>query len=474
MGVVPFPPEKEEDFAPFFPKEVLRRGLAYAKEGRVRRVFRVGERLLGEVQGSEPEPYRVEVGPGLWGSCTCPYPGFPCKHAAALLYAYLEARPKEDLLLALDRLSPEEAKALLKSLAQVPEVALLLGEILLPEKSFLEGVRALRQAFLLEGGEEEAKALLLRLPKVGEKELLAFLEALLEAPFDPEPYLRAGVGRYLEVSQDPLPLLRLYLKAPSPALEEALLELGRRDPEGLLAHLLGKDPWGLKRALKERLLLALGREEEALSLMRERLEGPEDYLAFVERLLALGREEEALRYAEEALAWFGKDPRLFPLVDLLARRRGRPEDLALRFALRPGLEDYAALKALMGRAFPEKRRELLRGVRDPALLAKIHLLEEDWRALDRLLKGAPREAYPALAEALEGRLPEEAARLYLEAARDLIEARGRERYREAARLLSRAKALDPGRVAAFLEALKGLYPHRRALWQELSAQGLGP
>jgi hypothetical protein len=194
VGVAPFPPEKEEDFAPFFPREVLRRGLAYAKEGRVRRVFRVGERLLGEVQGSEPKPYRVEVGPGLWGSCTCPYPDFPCKHAAALLYAYLEARPREDLLMSLERLPPEEAKALLKALAQVPEVALWLGEVLLPEKSFLEGVRALRQAFLLGGGEEEAKALLLRLPRVGEKEVLAFLEVLLEAPFDPEPYLRPGWG----------------------------------------------------------------------------------------------------------------------------------------------------------------------------------------------------------------------------------------------------------------------------------------
>jgi tetratricopeptide (TPR) repeat protein len=296
--------------------------------------------------------------------------------------------------MSLERLPPEEAKALLKALAQVPEVALWLGEVLLPEKSFLEGVRALRQAFLLGGGEEEAKALLLRLPRVGEKEVLAFLEALLEAPFDLEPYLRAGVGRYLELAQDPLPLLRLYLKAPSPALEEALLELGKRDPEGLLPHLSGKDPWGLKRGLKERLLLALGREEEALGLMREHLEGPEDYLALVERLLALGREEEALRYAEEALEWFGKDPRLFPLVDLLARRRGRPEDLFLRFAFRPSLEDYAALKALLGRAFPEKRRELLKGVRDPALLARIHLLEEDWGALDRLLKGAPRAGLP--------------------------------------------------------------------------------
>ena len=36
----PFPPEREEDFAPLFPQEVLRRGLAYAREGRVLRVYR--------------------------------------------------------------------------------------------------------------------------------------------------------------------------------------------------------------------------------------------------------------------------------------------------------------------------------------------------------------------------------------------------------------------------------------------------
>ncbi len=148
----PFPPEKEEDFAPFFPEEVLARGLAYAQEGRVLRVYRVGGRLLGEVQGSEPAPYRVEVGPGMAGACTCPYPFFPCKHAAALLYAYLAQRPKEDLLLALDRLSPEEARGLLKALAQLPEVALWLAEALVPQEAFLEGVGALRRAFRLGGG----------------------------------------------------------------------------------------------------------------------------------------------------------------------------------------------------------------------------------------------------------------------------------------------------------------------------------
>ncbi|RTH99503.1 hypothetical protein, partial [Thermus scotoductus] len=40
-------------------------------------------------------------------------------------------------------------------------------------------------------------------------------------------------------------------------------------------------------------------------------------------------------------------------------------------------------------------------------LARIYLLEEDWKALDRLLRNAPPEAYPALAEVLEEKLPEE-------------------------------------------------------------------
>lgn len=180
----------------------------------------------------------------------------------------------------------------------------------------------------------------------------------------------------------------------------------------------------LKRALKAELLFRLGREEEALGVLREGLEGVEDYLAFVERLLRLGRREEALRYAEEAVAWFGRDPRLLPLLDLLVAHRGGVGDHRARFRLRPNLEDYLALKAKLGRGFAEERPRLLRQVQDPALLARIHLLEEDWKALDRLLKRASPEAYPALAAVLEERLPQEAARLYLEAAKARVEAGG--------------------------------------------------
>lgn len=461
-----FPPEREEDFAPFFPEEVLRRGLAYFREGRVRRVFQVGERLLGEVQGSRPEPYRVAVGPGGVGGCTCPHPAFPCKHAAALLYAHLGRRAL-DLGPLLEALSPEEAKGLLLSLAGVPEVAFLLAEALAPGAAFLERVREMRQAFRLGGGREEARGLVLRLGQAGRKEVEAFLEALLEAPFDPEPLLRAALGRYRELGPEPAFLLRLYLRQPAEPLKETFLQEGKRQPEKALALLQGPDPSGLKRGLRAELLLRLGREEEALAALKEGLEGVEDYLHLVARLLALGRVGEALRYAEEARDWFGKDPRLLPLLDLLVAHRGRPEDHQARFAVRPNLEDYLALKAKLGRGFPEVRKALLRQVKDPALLARIHLLEEDWKALDRLLKGAPLEAYPTLAEALEEELPQEALRLYLEAARQKADMGGRARYREAAQLLARAAHLDPKAAHQAALDLVRAYPRRRALREEL-------
>ena len=210
---------------------------------------------MGEVQGSEPRPYRVEVGPGLVGSCTCPYPFFPCKHAAALLYAYLEGRP-EDLWPRLEALSPEEAKGLLLRLAALPEVAFLLKELLSPEEAFAEGVRRLRQAFRLGGGEEEAKALLLSLPQAGREEVAALLGALLEAPFDPGPYLGPVLRRYLDLGGELAFLLKLYLRHPFEALGEAFLALGEKAPEKALALLAGGEP--LKRALKAELLFRLG------------------------------------------------------------------------------------------------------------------------------------------------------------------------------------------------------------------------
>ncbi|MFN4233011.1 SWIM zinc finger domain-containing protein [Thermus sp.] len=462
-----FPPREEGDFASLVPQEVLRRGLAYYKEGRVLRVYRVGEKVLGLVQGSAEVPYQVEVGPGLWGHCTCPYPEFPCKHAVALLYAYVEGKAP-DLAPLIEALAPEEARGLLKGLALLPEVGLYLAEALAPKKAFLEGVKDLRQAFRLGGGEGEARALSLRLDRVGREEVEAYLEALLGAPFDPEPYLRIALERYLSLTPRLSFLLDLYLRYPSEALREAFLGVAGQRGEEALQLLRGGDGLELKRALRAELLFRLGRVEEGLAALREGLEGVEDYLLLVERLVALGRVGEALRYAEEARDWFGKDPRLLPLLDLLVAHRGLPEDHRARFEVRPNLEDYLALKAKLGRGFFSERKALLRRVQDPVLLARIYLLEEDWKALDRLLRGAPLEAYPRLAEVLEERLPEEAKGLYREAARREVERGSRQAYRQARVLLERLSRLDPKAAKEAALALVLAYPRRPALKEELA------
>nr|WP_279232432.1 SWIM zinc finger family protein [Thermus neutrinimicus] len=445
----------------------MRRGLAYYKEGRVLRVYRVGEKVLGLVQGSAEVPYQVEVGPGLWGHCTCPYPEFPCKHAVALLYAYVEGKAP-DLAPLIEALAPEEARGLLKGLALLPEVGLYLAEALAPKKAFLEGVKDLRRAFRLGGGEGEARALSLRLDRVGREEVEAYLEALLGAPFDPEPYLRIALERYLSLTPRLSFLLDLYLRYPSEALREAFLGVAGERGEEALQLLRGGDGLELKRALRAELLFRLGRVEEGLAALREGLEGVEDYLLLVERLVALGRVGEALRYAEEARDWFGKDPRLLPLLDLLVAHRGLPEDHRARFEVRPNLEDYLALKAKLGRGFFAERKALLRRVQDPVLLARIYLLEEDWKALDRLLRGAPLEAYPRLAEVLEERLPEEAKGLYREAARREVERGSRQAYRQARVLLERLSRLDPKAAKEAALALVLAYPRRPALKEELA------
>lgn len=78
-----------------FSRGALKRGLAYADEGRVLDIAsmdRGGRVWLGVVQGSHPEPYQAmailggrEGGELLRSSCTCPLGG-QCKHVAATLF----------------------------------------------------------------------------------------------------------------------------------------------------------------------------------------------------------------------------------------------------------------------------------------------------------------------------------------------------------------------------------------------------
>lgn len=71
------------------------RGRDYYHRGQVVRVKWKGDSLTGQVQGSEPRPYRVTVlfdGAHIDSQCSCPIGG-DCKHVAALLYAAMHDRP---------------------------------------------------------------------------------------------------------------------------------------------------------------------------------------------------------------------------------------------------------------------------------------------------------------------------------------------------------------------------------------------
>lgn len=80
-------------FDHLFAKQILERGRRYYLEGRVEHVYMKNDTITGEVDGSEV--YHCEITLDGKGnvkdmSCDCPYgeDGTPCKHEAALLYAY--------------------------------------------------------------------------------------------------------------------------------------------------------------------------------------------------------------------------------------------------------------------------------------------------------------------------------------------------------------------------------------------------
>jgi len=107
--------------------ESFRRGRNYYRQGAVISLVLRGNLLQAEVEGSQYEPYRVQIIFDEEGivdaSCSCPYHwGGWCKHIVAVLLACLyepeviEERPALDALLA--DLSPEQLRGLLLHLAE--------------------------------------------------------------------------------------------------------------------------------------------------------------------------------------------------------------------------------------------------------------------------------------------------------------------------------------------------------------------
>src|SRR5262249_24997521 len=91
------------------------RGCEYYEQGAVLRVVRRGQQFQAEVEGSQYEPYRVQITYDAGGitqaMCSCPYAwGGWCKHIVATLLAYVrdpaqidERSSMQTLLAGLDR-----------------------------------------------------------------------------------------------------------------------------------------------------------------------------------------------------------------------------------------------------------------------------------------------------------------------------------------------------------------------------------
>src|SRR5258706_5551929 len=92
------------------------RGKHYADEGLVSdlRYFSDEKRYTAAVQGSRPEPYRVEAqlvkgahGPTIYGLCTCPV-RVNCKHVAAMLWMALDSKLEEKNAEKSERVAPAQ------------------------------------------------------------------------------------------------------------------------------------------------------------------------------------------------------------------------------------------------------------------------------------------------------------------------------------------------------------------------------
>jgi len=125
--------------------EIFARGQSYAESGAVEAIIQRGNLLIAGVEGSQYEPYRVEVaidGGGIAGAtCTCPYDwGGWCKHIVAVLLTcratpeVVQQRPSPAELL--NPLSRDQLQELLLMLARrMPAVLELLEHELLQQQA---------------------------------------------------------------------------------------------------------------------------------------------------------------------------------------------------------------------------------------------------------------------------------------------------------------------------------------------------
>ena len=133
--MTPKPTLTEADIHRWTGETFFRRGEAYFHEGAILYPRRQGNTLKARCQGSDYEPYRVEVtlGPGgiTAGDCSCPVGSGHCKHVAALLLTWLHDPDAftevADLETSLARRSKEELIVLIRQMVErYPDLEMLL------------------------------------------------------------------------------------------------------------------------------------------------------------------------------------------------------------------------------------------------------------------------------------------------------------------------------------------------------------
>lgn len=185
------------------------RGEGYFWQGAVGVLVVRGERLEGEVEGSQYEPYRVQVSfdqAGITDTyCTCPYDwGGWCKHIVAVLLAYLDnpqaVEERASLESQIKALEAQQLQALLLRLLDTPAITDLIE-------------RELKRI--------EATSLVPRHPdgrKEGKEEPLANeSSAKRRTAVDPTPF-RQQVSRLLSELQQMRPSVAYYQPPLNPPL----------------------------------------------------------------------------------------------------------------------------------------------------------------------------------------------------------------------------------------------------------------
>ena len=294
--------------------------------------------------------------------------------------------------------------------------------------------------------------------------------------------------------------------------------------EADLERLGPADDWssGWRREALGGLLLALqpGEVDDETYLHVCRASGRTEDL--VARLLQLGRPDEALKAARAASDYIllqltphfldhshgeaidalvlnrlgdGTDRRLVEWLKERARDRGDAE-LAQRLAERlfmadPSVERYAdvlALSRTLGRedAVRTALRDRLQSQKAYAVLIEVYLHDDEPDEALKLLYlsekewgfyGRRSQLRLTVADAVAEARPEEALQLYLDAATNLIEQRGRSNYAEAARLLHKVRVVYQRRGKhedwrLFIQELRDTFKTLRALQDELNKAGL--